>query len=250
MVKYKTKEEIETMMRGGKKLRKVVGKLIDFITSGIRTEQIDKLAGKLITEEGGEPSFKKVKDYHWGTCLPINEQVVHTPPSSRTLKSGNLLTLDIGMYYQGFHTDYATSLIVGSQTNTDKTKFLAVGKKTLDKAIQKTKAGAYLGDVSKTIQDEIYSQGYYVLKTLTGHGIGRDLHEDPFVPGYLDKPISKTLKIKPGLVLAIEIIYSKGTEEIAYEQGNSWSIITKDHSLSACFEETIAVLPERTLVLT
>ncbi len=115
MIHLKTKEEIEIMREGGKRLRKVVQEIIPIIKPGISTKEIDNQAERLIKKYDGEPSFKKVPNYHWATCLPINEQVVHTPPSNRIIKSGDILTLDIGMYYRGFHTDYAQTFVVGEK---------------------------------------------------------------------------------------------------------------------------------------
>lgn len=249
-IDLKTEDEIEIMKEGGLRLKKVVGALLKKIEVGETTEKIDKLAEELIKKEGGEASFKKVKGYFWTTCLPINNQVVHTPPDNRRLKQGDLLTVDIGMYYKGYHTDFATTFVVGEEPNSEVKRFLDSGKKALDKAIGFAKSGNRLGQISEAIGKEIYGQGYFIMKELTGHGIGRTLHEDPFVFGYLERPIEKTLLIKPGLTIAIEVIYSVGTEEIAYEKESDWSITTKDGSLSACFEHTIAVNEKNSLVLT
>lgn len=250
MIHIKTAEEIEKMKEGGLILRKTVDELLTKITSGITTEQIDKEAEYLIRKQGAAPSFKEVKGYHWTTCLSINEQVVHTPPSKRIVKNGDVLTVDIGVYYKGYHTDWATTIVVGESKNKEIKKFLEIGKSTLKKAIVQAKAGKHIGDISETIEKEIYGHGYFILKELTGHGIGKDLHEEPYVPGYLNKPVEKTPLIKAGMALAIEIIYSLGTEKIAYEEGEDWSIMTADRSMSACFEQTIAVTDNNSFILT
>jgi len=250
MIKLKTNDEIEIMKHGGKILRDVVDELIPWVAVGQTTKEIDTKAEELIRAKGGEPSFTKVKGYHWTTCIAVNEQAVHTPPSDRTLKDGDVVTIDIGVFYKGFHTDYAYTKIVGINNDSEKKKFLEVGETTLDRAIAMVKNGEYIGTFAEFIQNEITKNGYFILKELTGHGIGRDLHEDPYVLNYLDRPIQKTYKIKPGFVFALEIIYSMGTEEIAYEAENSWSIISKDKSLTACFEKTLAVTNEKTFILT
>lgn len=250
MIHLKTTKEINIMAESGKRLKKVVNQLIPIIKVGATTKEIDERAEKLVFKEGGEPSFKKVKGYHWTTCLPINEQVVHTPPSDRVLKRGDLLTLDIGMYYRGFHTDYATTLVIGETDDEKVTHFLEVGKKTLELAIEEARIGNKIGQISAAIEKNIYGNGYYILKELTGHGIGRELHEDPYIFGFNNEPKDQTVKIKEGLTLAIEIIYSMGAEEFFYEKDNSWSVVTKDKSLSACFEHTIAVTNKKTLILT
>ncbi len=249
-INLKSEKEIKLMIEGGKILKKVVKKLKNYIKEGISTEEIDRLAEKFILGFGAEPSFKKVNNYRWTICAPVNEQVVHTPPSKRILKKGDLFTLDIGVFYKGFHTDFAETYLIGDLYDKKKKKFLEVGRKTLNKAIESCQVYGRLGSISKTIEEEIYKNGYFILKDLTGHGIGKDLHEDPYIFGYLNKPIKKTIILKPGLVIAIEVIYSMGTEEIEYEKDNDWSVVTKDKSLSACFEHTIAITKKKVLVLT
>lgn len=238
------------MKEGGKRLKEVVNLLKPMFAAGNTTGSIDEKAERLIVKFGGEPSFKKVTGYRWSICLPINEQIVHTPPSGRVIKDGDLVCLDIGFYYQGFHTDYATTVLIGDKKPTKITFFLETGRKALKKAIEKVKPGQHLGVISETIEKEIEKGGFFVIHELTGHGIGRALHEDPFIPGYLDKPVDKTPKIDKGMTLAIEIIYSMGTEKLAYEKDKNWSIATSDGSLSACFEKTVAVAENQALVLT
>lgn len=250
MIDLKTDEEIKIMAEGGAKLRKVVSILLKKIKPGMTTKDIDDEAERLIKQEGGESSFKTVRGYFWSTCLPINEQVVHTPPSRRVIKNGDVLTLDIGMYYKGYHTDYATTFVVGENKDKKIDYFLEIGKNTLKKAIEKAKVGNRLGHISQVVEDNIRQAGFYILKDLTGHGIGKQLHMDPYVFNYQERPIEKTLLIKPGLTIAIEVIYSMGTEEIAYEKNDNWSIISKDKSLTACFEHTVAITKEKTLILT
>ena len=250
MIEYKSEDEIRTMMEGGQKLKQAVAELLPLVQVGMTTNDIDKDAERLILSQGAEVSFKRVKGYHWTTCLPINEQVVHTPPVQRVIKDGDVLTIDIGAYYRGFHTDYATTFVVGNIKDKKVDTFLKAGEKALEKAILQAKNGNYLGHISKAIEEIIYPAGYHIMEQLTGHGVGRGLHEDPFIPGFLGEPIEKTLKIRPGLVIAIEVIYSMGTEEIAYEKDNDWSIVTSDGSLSACFEHTVAITDKNTFILT
>lgn len=250
MVHLKTEQEIKIMEEGGKRLRAAVAELVPKVKVGMTTNDIDQEAERLIRQHGGLPSFKTVEGYKWTTCLPINEQVVHTPPSNRVLKDGDLLTIDIGMLYEGYHTDYATSLLVGEKRDQKVIDFLETGKRALKKGIEQAKAGNYLGAISQVIEEEVYSHHYFILRELTGHGIGKELHEDPYVLNYLDRPVQKTMKIKPGLVVAIEVIYSMGTEEIAYEDRGGWSIRSSDKSLTACFEHTVAIRAENTNILT
>lgn len=249
MIKLKRPEEVALMIEGGTRLKQAYKQLKQTIKVGMSTEQIDKIAEKLIIKAGGQSSFKRVENYHWTTCLPINEQIVHTPPSKRTLKNGDVLTIDIGMFYKGFHTDFSDTFVIG-QSHPKTNLFLEVGKQTLAKAIETVKVGKRIGNISQVIEQEINKAGYFVIKDLTGHGIGRDLHEDPYIFGFVDRLIQKTDLIKPGMTLAIEIIYSQGTEKMKFEKSDEWSIITADRSLSACFEHTIAVTDKKALILT
>lgn len=249
MIHLKNEQEIQWMKEGGAILKEVVYELLPTIEPGMSTNQIDQSAEKMIRARGAEPSFQQVKGYRWTTCLPINEQTVHTPPSQTKLKKGDVLTVDIGVYHQKLHTDYATTFVVGEAGDSKTQAFLQKGKDTLDAALQKVKAGERMGTISGFIEREITGAGYFILKELTGHGIGKELHEDPYVLNYLDRPVEKTYKIESGLTIAVEIIYSMGTAHIKYEPDVEWSIITKDRSLSACFEHSIAVVEEQTFIL-
>lgn len=250
MVNLKSDKEITIIAEGGRRLKMVVKDLLPLIKAGITTKDIDDKAEELIKKQGGESSFKTVPGYLFSTCTPINEQIVHTKPCDRVLIEGDVLTLDIGMLYKGWHTDYAITKVVGGQSKDEKiNKFLKIGEDALYLAIKKAKIGNRLGLISEVIEREITGNGYFIIKELTGHGIGKKLHEDPYVFGFVDQPINRSLLIKKGLVIAIEIIYAMGTEIMIYEKDN-WSIITKDRSLSACFEHTIAVSDQGPIILT
>lgn len=249
MIYLKTKEEIEKMIEGGKRLRQVVQELKKIVKPGISTFEIDKLAEELIIKAGGYPAFKRVENYFWTVCVPVNEEIVHTPPSkNKILKEGDVLTIDIGMEYQGFNTDYADSMIVGRDIYY-RQPFLDIGRQTLEKAISKAKWGNYIGDISLTIEQEITKAGFSIVKELVGHGIGRALHEDPFVPGFCNQRKETTPRLEEGLTIAIEIIYSQGNGKMKYRKGDEWTIITADGSISACFETTVAILKKKTLIL-
>lgn len=250
MITLKTNQEIEIMKEGGAILAKVVKELMPQIEVGMTTQEVDKRADKLIASYGAQASFKTVHGYSWATCLPVNAQAVHTPPNTYKLKEGDILTVDIGVYHKGYHTDYATTVYIGEKPESSIETFLRVGKETLDKAISKVKEGEHLGTIAKFIQETVEGSGYFILKDLTGHGIGKKLHEDPYVLNYVDRPIDKTYKIRNGLTIAVEIIYSMGSEEIAYEKNDDWSIVTKDFSLSACFEKSLAIQDGKTFILT
>ena len=250
MITYKTDAEIETMRVGGEKLKRVMEQLVPQIHAGLTTNDINTFAEKYIQEQEADISFNKVKGYKWAVCVPINEQVVHTPPTKRILKNGDVLTVDIGAYYRGFHTDHAITLVVGGKSTPEIDVFLQVGKEALQLAIEQAQVGKRIGHISQAIEKKVVGAGYTIMKQLTGHGVGKELHEDPFIPGFASKPIEKTMKLRPGMVLALEVIYSMGSADIAYEEDQEWSIITADKSMSACFEHTVAITDKNTLVLT
>ncbi len=250
MITYKTDAEIEIMRICGEKLRNVMKQLVPQVHAGMTTNRINELAEQYIKEQGADISFNKVEGYKWAVCVPINEQVVHTPPTKRVLKNGDVLCIDIGAYYKTFHTDYSTTFVVGGNTTPEIDRFLQTGKEALTLAIAQAKVGNRIGHISDAIEKKVKGAGYTVMRQLTGHGVGHELHEDPFIPGFVSKSIEKTMKIKPGMVLALEVIYSMGSSEIAYEEGQEWSIITEDKSMSACFEHTVAITEKNTLVLT
>ncbi len=249
MIKLKSREEIKIMAAAGDKLKSVVNQLKLLLKPGISTNQIEKTACQLIDKVGGYPSFKTVKGYHWATCLPVNAQVVHTPPSKYRLRDGDILTFDIGLMYKGYHSDYAETVVIGSQSNSHIDQFLVTGRQALEKAVNRLKPGRYLGELSQVIESTITNSNYKVIKQLTGHGIGQSLHEDPLIPGFLDRPIEKTPIIKPGMTLAVEVIYSLTSDQVVYEDNQHWSMITSDGSLSACFEKTVAVLADLIWIL-
>lgn len=249
MIRFKSEQEIEAMKEGGDILRRVVEKLLPDVRDGVSTGELDEKARELIRAFGADTSFDKVPGYRWVLCTPINNQIVHTPPSKRVIKTGDLVTVDIGVYYKGYHTDYATTLLVGETNNKKKNKFLEVGKETLEKALKKAGSGVFLGEISRLIDLETSKAGYKVIKQLTGHGIGRNLHEDPFVPQFLDRKIENTLVMQPGFTIAIEVIYSESTHEMKHEREDEWSIVTADGSMSAQFEHTIAITGKDTVIL-
>lgn len=250
MITIKTQEEIESMKQGGLILKRVMSELLPFIAEGISTDVVDQKAEELISRYHAEPSFKKVKGYRWATCLPVNDQIVHTPPSRRILRAGDLLTIDIGVYYQSYHTDYAVTYSIGQQQNKKVQIFLDAGKKALGKAIDHARPKNLIKHISHAIEDTIKQYGYYVVKNLTGHGIGKKLHEDPMIPGYVDGSAHQNISIEKGMSFAIEVIYAMATSHMKSEAGSEWSLVTADGSLSACFEQTVAVGENDAYILT
>lgn len=255
MMHQKTPEEIAWMREGGKKLGNILQILLTSAVAGITLLQLEDQAQKLIAEAGGTPSFQTVDGYRWATCLCVNEVVVHGIPTPYLLQVGDVLTIDIGMLYKGFHTDTAWTKIITNEklqvTNyEEKQTFLNIGMLALERAMEAAKVGNHIGDISYVIQKTIEDAGYSVVKSLTGHGVGKVLHEDPQIPNYVRGKIDNTSLLVEGMTIAIEPIYTMGKGEVVYENDDGWTIATRDRSLSAVFEHTIALTHEGSLVLT
>jgi methionyl aminopeptidase len=252
MFDLKTPAEIELMREGGQKLGRILADLVKSAKAGMSLLDIEMSAQKMIKDAGGTPSFMSVEGYKWATCLCIDDEVVHGIPTKRILKNGELLTIDIGLIFRGFHSDTAYSFIIGGNEHaSDEIKrFLDVGENTLYKAIDKAKLGNRIGHISKEIQTGIEGNGYHIVKTLVGHGVGRTLHEEPQIPGFLHTDINHTPKLQIGMTIAIEIIYAMGSGAIIYDNNDGWTLATKDGSLSAVFEHSLAITDSEALVLT
>ena len=263
MIDLKTPAQIADMREGGKKLGGILQTLLSHSQPGVKLIDIENEAQRLIKEAGGEPSFSTVEDYKWVTCLCINEQVVHGIPNEYILKDGDVFTIDIGMIYKGFHTDTADTKIISSPSSltlrsgqavisdqTEKERFLDVGRETLKKAIALARPGNRVGHISQCIEKEIKGAGYSVVRSLTGHGVGKTLHEEPMIPEYLDRPIEQTPLLTAGMTIAIEIIYAMGKGSIVYENQDGWTLASKDRSLTAVFEHSVGILEDKTQVLT
>lgn len=253
MISIKTEEEIEIMKKGGQILAGVMEEIKKNVRPGVSTLELDRLADKLISQKG-EPSFKKVRDYKWASCMCVNDIVVHGIPGDYKLKEGDLLGIDIGMFYQGFHTDMAETIIIQNakvkSQNEEKRNFLKTGQKALEKAINQALVGKHIGHLSAIIQETVEKEGYSSVRALTGHGIGKNLHEEPAIPCFLEDKVEKTPKLKEGMTLAVEIIYNQGKRQVVYRNDDGWTIQTEDGKLSGLFEKTIAITAKGPIVLT
>ncbi len=244
--------KIAAMEKGGKVLGAILAELLDFSQPGISLLEIESLAQKRIQEAGMKPSFSTVGNYQWATCLCVNDVIVHGIPTPYVLKQGDLFTVDIGLIHDEYHTDTAwTKVVHGSPFVVDSNiqRFLDVGEKTLKKAVAQARAGNRVGHISKAIQKAVEGAGYGIVKTLVGHGVGKTLHEPPQIPGFVKGAIEKTPLLTAGMTIAIEVIYTMGKPLISYHD-DGWSIGTRDHSLSAVFEQTIAVTEAGPLIVT
>lgn len=237
------------MSEGGKKLGEILDALLQFSKPGISLIEIDELAEKLIIQTGGSPSFKTVEDYKYSTCLSVNDVVVHGIPNKYILKNGDILGIDIGLLYKGFHTDTSWTKPIG-EIDEETKLFLQTGKKALLKAVSRAVAGNRIWDISEAIEDTVRSEGYSPVRQLVGHGIGRNLHEAPQVPCFKRGSRIHSPVLSPGQTIAIEIIYNQGNFPIVYKNDDGWSIKTEDDSLSGLFEHTVLITPKSPTVLT
>jgi methionyl aminopeptidase len=242
----KTPEEIAIMAEGGRKIGAIKGQLRKAIVAGANALEIETLAVELIKKTGGEPSFMKVPRYHWATCINVNDGLVHGIPTSDVVfKKGDKVSVDIGLYYKGFHTD--TSFSMDIDPNPELEKLLATGEATIKKAIAEVKIGNHIVDISRAIETNIEKGGYHVIRALVGHGVGRELHEEPAIPGFVTSRPGP--EIKEGMVLAIEVMYTQGSPELVLEN-DGWTISVRDAKIAALYEETVAVTRHGPFVLT
>ncbi|MBI2625419.1 MAG: type I methionyl aminopeptidase [Candidatus Nealsonbacteria bacterium] len=246
MIGIKTKEEIEIMAEGGKLLSAVLRKVSKMVKPGISTKELDSAAESLIFKSGAKPSFTGHMGYPATLCTSVNEEVVHAVPSDRILKEGDIITLDIGLIWEGFHSDMAVTLPVG-KINPETARLVRVTKKSLKRGLKKVRPGNTFGDIGNTIQRYVESQGFNVVRDLCGHGIGRELHEDPQVLNYGKRGTGP--EIKEGMVFCIEPMVTLGSWKIKKgKDGHSY--VTQDGSLSAHFEATIVATKDGYRLLT
>lgn len=247
MITLKSKREIDIMRRAGEIAAETLAKIIDKIEPGITTGALDTLAEKLILNKGGEPAFKGYQGYPASICVSINDEVVHGIPSNkRIIKEGDLVSIDLGVRYMGFYGDIAASVVVGKGSETAE-KLVDITKKSLFLGIEQAYPGNRLFDIGHAIQSYVELHGFSVVRQYVGHGIGRSLHEEPQVPNFGEK--GKGMLIEPGLTIAIEPMVNVGGFEV-YTTSDGWTVKTKDGSLSAHFEHTVAITDDGPVILT
>lgn len=248
MLDTQTQLKLTAMTEGGKYLGEIRQKLVDMVKPGLTLAQIDQQAEKLLLATGGEPAFKRVPDYSWSTCINLNQGIVHGIPDDTIIQDGDLVSIDVGLYYQGYYTDTSTSTIAGT-AQPKLQKFLEIGRQALADGIAAATLGNRAGHISLAIEKSLAKHDLYAIPSLTGHGVGNELHEAPHIPGLLIGKLKKTPTLYPGQTLAIEVIYTPGSTDIITEP-DGWTISTKDGTISGLFEETVAVLEEGPKILT
>ncbi|MDD2753606.1 MAG: type I methionyl aminopeptidase [Candidatus Portnoybacteria bacterium] len=264
MIRIKTKDEIDLMRQGGKILASVLQELAKNVKPGATTKSLDELAEALIYMQGAMPGFKGFDGYPAALCTSINEEIVHALPSTRKLKDGDIIGLDLGVIWppencdscalskgcggqRGLFTDAALTVAVG-KVSPEAKKIIAAAKGALAAAIDKIKPGRKLSEASAAIEEYVKKQGFLVVRELVGHGVGYELHEEPEIPNYASSQF-KDVILKEGMTLAIEPMISAGSHKIKRSK-DKFGYLTEDDSLSAHFEHTVVVTKNGCEVLT
>lgn len=246
MILRKTPEEIEKMAAAGRVLARCHELLRKKARSGVTTQELDEAAERFIRSQGGEPAFKGYNGFPGSICVSPNSMVVHGIPGPYELKRGDILSVDIGVVLDGWVADGAITHPIGGVTAVA-TRLLAVTRASLFDAVERCRPGNRLGDVSHAVQARVESEGLAVIRSLVGHGIGRDMHEDPQLPNYGDPGTGPELE--EGMVLAVEPMVNVGTHQVRMGS-DGWAVYSQDGSLAAHFEHTVAVTGDGPRILT
>ncbi len=249
----KTKEEIEILREGGKRLASVLEKVAQKVAPGISTMELDAYAEKLIRAGGDHPAFLGYKPdgapypYPASLCVSINNEIVHgIPKENRILKEGDIVSIDLGLKHKGLFTDHAITVPVGVISKSSQ-KLLAATKESLDAGIFAARAGNKIGDISYAIEASIKPYGFGIVRELSGHGVGREIHEDPYIPNFGKKGTG--IVLKPGMVVALEPMINEGTAAVVF-MDDGYTFKTKDGKKSAHFEHTILITDGEAEILT
>jgi len=236
MIVIKSPEEIAIMRQCGKILAAILDRLRAELRAGIRTDKLDVIMAEESRQRGAKPSFKGYHGFPANLCVSVNDEIVHGIPGERVLQEGDIVSLDAGVILNGFHTDAAITVGVGEISQQAK-DLIAVTKTSLTAGIAQATSGAHVGDISTAIQAYVESRGFSVVREYTGHGVGRELHEEPQIPNFA---FSQGPVLRKGMTLAIEPMVNVGSYHTRLAP-NQWTVLTADGSLSAHFERTIAI---------
>jgi methionyl aminopeptidase len=246
MIYYKTHAEIELIRESCSVVGLALAEAAKFLRPGITTKELDLVIEQFILDNKALPSFKDYRGYPFASCISVNEAVVHGFPSKTPLKEGNIISVDIGAYKNGFHGDSAYTFALGDPGE-KVLQLLRVTKESLYKGIEKAVAGNRVGDISHAVQEHAEKgHGYGIVRELVGHGVGKHLHEDPQVPNYGKR--GSGVKMQQGMVIAIEPMVNLGTKDVYYDE-DGWTVRTKDNQASAHFEHTVCVQKTKAEIL-
>lgn len=245
-IPIKSDKEIELMKEAANILIETHEKVAQHIRPGITTKELDDIAEKHILSKHAVPSFKGYGGFPASACISINEEVVHGIPGSRKVKQGDIVSIDLGVYYKGYHSDAARTYPVGD-VSPDVLKLIEVTRQCFFEGLKYAKAGNHLGQVCLAIQSYAEAHGFGVVRDLVGHGIGKDLHESPEVPNF--KTPGRGIKLQKGMALAIEPMINMGTWQVEFLD-DDWTCVTRDRLPSAHYENTIVITDDEPMILT
>jgi methionyl aminopeptidase len=246
MIELKTEREIQIIKSNGRILAKTLKLLEQTIGPGIKTKDLDRLSEDFIKREGGHPAFKGYRGFPSSVCVSIDEEVVHGIPGERIIEEGEIVSVDVGVFKDGYCADAACTYAVG-EVSAQAQKLIRVTRQALENALHSAREGGYVSDISHAIQSFVEENGFSVVRDLVGHGIGKKMHEEPQIPNF--GPPGQGVVLKKGMVLAIEPMVNTGSYEIDTKDDH-WTIVTRDGSLSAHFEHTVAVTENGAEILT
>lgn len=246
MISLKKEIDIKGIKAAGLIVKKVLNTLSDVTKPGFSTLEYDHICDEMANSSGSKPAFKGYNGFPYSVCISINDEVVHGFPSKRKLCEGDIVSIDFGIYYNGYYADAAVTVPVG-EVSDNALKLIEVTKEALHLGISKAVVGNKLNDVSKVVEDFVVKNNYSVVRDFVGHGVGFKLHEDPQVPNYFIK--ENDVLLEEGLVIAIEPMVNEFDYNVKIKK-NGWTVITKDKGLSAHFEHTVAVNREGPQILT
>lgn len=247
----KSPAEIAIMREAGRIAAVALQQLALAVQPGVTTQDLDEIAERAIRQGGGVPSFLGLYGFPRSICTSVNDEIVHGIPSTKVvLKSGDVVKVDLGVLYEGFHSDTAVTIPCGNVSDGVK-KLLRVTQESLDAGVKEAVAGCVVDDIARAVEQSLRSAGSYgIIREYCGHGVGRDLHEDPQVPNVVDKRRPDRTKLEIGTVIAIEPMVTNGGWKTRKRRGDDWTVFTADGSIAAHFEHTVAITADGPLVLT
>lgn len=239
MIVLKSEEEIGKIKTAARMVAETLEVLEEMVKPGVTTKELDRIAEERIRKLGGRPAFKGYRGFQATLCTSVNEEIVHGIPSSRVLKTGDIIGIDCGVIFDGYYGDAAKTFAVGS-IDEESARLIRITEEALEKGILEMKVGNRIGDIAAGIQSHAERNGYSVVRDFVGHGIGRQLHEEPQVPNFGHPQTG--LRLSPGMVLALEPMFNVGTHEVKILE-DGWTAVTADGKRSAHFEHTVALTP-------
>lgn len=247
-VTVKTAAEIEKMRAAGAIVRDALLLLEQHVRAGVTTLELDRIAAEWIESRGAKASFLGYGGYPKSICTSVNAQVVHGIPDGYKLREGDIISVDVGAVRDGYHGDAARTFFVG-EVSTEARRLVEVTRECFFLGVAQARAGSHLSDIARAIETHAHRHGYGVVRDLVGHGIGRQMHEPPEVPNFTDPRIGRGIRLEPGMTIAVEPMINAGGWQV-YQESNGWTIVTADGSLSAHYENTIAITEGEAEILT